>query len=430
MAQFWKVEGPEALVQEKRGLSFEDKRVVELWEESIQHSDGHVLPIPFRQRPPYLPPNRVMAEKRLESLHRRLSRDASLHAAYTGFMEDLFEKGYAEKVKEDEVDKSEMVWYLPHHNVVNPKKPDKVRIVFDCKATHQGVSINSQVMQGPDLMNSLFGVLLRFRQFPVAIMSDVEAMNHQVRVQDCDVLRFLWWPCGDLKSQPEVFRMTVHLFGGVWSASCCNFALQRTAEDNQERFDHETVMTVLHDFFVDDCLKSLISETQVIRMVDQLGNILQQGGFHLTKWISYSREVLKTIGECDKAKPIKGLDLNFEALPTERALGVYWNIESDCFRYKITMQEKPLTKRGLLSVVSSVYDRLGFVCPFTIIAKKILQELTREKRGWDEALPDDVLRQWLSWKQDLQIMEKMKVPRCVQSTEVEAIASIQLHSFL
>ena len=432
LAQFWKVEGPEALVQEKRGLSFEDKRVVELWEESIQHSDGHyVLPKPFRQRPPYLPPNRVMAEKRLESLHRRLSRDASLHAAYTGFMEDLFEKGYAEKVKEDEVDKSEMVWYLPHHNVVNPKKPDKVRIVFDCKATHQGVSINSQVMQGPDLMNSLFGVLLRFRQFPVAIMSDVEAMYHQVRVppQDRDVLRFLWWPGGDLKSQPEVFRMTVHLFGGVWSASCCNFALQRAAEDNRQRFDHETVMTVLRDFYVDDCLKSLMNDTQAIRMVDQLGNILQQGGFHLTKWISNSREVLKTIDECDKAKPIKGLDLNFEALPTERALGVYWNIESDCFRYKITMQEKPLTKRGLLSVVSSVYDPLGFVCPYTIIAKKILQELTREKRGWDEALPDDVLRQWLSWKQDLQIMEKMKVPRCVQSTKLEAMASIQLHHF-
>ena len=416
----------------KRGLSVEDKRVVEFWEESIHRSEGHyVLPIPFRQRPPYLPPNRVMAEKRLDSLKRRLSRDASLKKAYTGFMEDLFEKGYAEPVDVDQMGRSDMVWYLPHHNVVNPKKPDKVRIVFDCKATHQGVSLNSQVMQGPDLVNSLFGVLLRFRQHPVAIMSDVEAMYHQVRVppEDRDVLRFLWWPNGDLEQQPKVYRMTVHLFGGTWSASCCNFALQRTAEDNQQKFDSETVRSVLHDFYVDDCLKSVVDETRAIRMVDQLGNILQLGGFHLTKWISNSREVLKTINDCDKAKPIKGLDLNFEALPTERALGVYWNIESDCFSYKMTMQDKSLTKRGLLSVVSSVYDPLGFVCPFTITAKKILQELTREKIGWDKVLSENVLKSWMSWKQDLQVVEKMKVPRCVQTDNEENIVNIQLHHF-
>ena len=434
LRQFWKIDGPEALIEDKKGLSFEDKRVVTLWEESIFHQDdGHyMLPIPFRQHPPSLPENRVMVEQRLESLRRRLIRDSNLHKAYKGFMDDLFDKGYAEKVEAEYVNKvGDKVWYLPHHNVFNPKKPDKVRIVFDCKASHHGVSLNSQVLQGPDLVNSLVGVLLRFREQPVAVMADVEAMYHQVRVpvEDRDVLRFLWWPNGDLEKQPEVYRMTVHLFGGTWSASCCNFALQRTAEDHQQDFDPETVKTVLHDFYVDDCLKSLVNETKAISMVGQLCTLLKRGGFHLTKWLSNCREVLATIPTSDKAKQIKDLDLNFEALPTERALGVYWDIEMDCFKYKITMKEKSLTKRGLLSVVSSVFDPLGFACPVTITAKQILQDLTRAKSGWDEPLSEAVLEKWLCWKHELQDMEKLRIPRCVQSHGQSEIVSIQLHHF-
>ena len=62
-------------------------------------------------------------------------------------------------------------------------------------ATCQGVSLNDKVHQGPDLTNSLVGVLQRFRQEQIALMADVEGMFHQVRVseQDRDALRFLWW---------------------------------------------------------------------------------------------------------------------------------------------------------------------------------------------------------------------------------------------
>jgi len=83
-----------------------------------------------------------------------------------------------------------MVWYLPHHAVINPKKPDKVRVVFDCAANFGGTLLNDKVLQGPDITNQLIGVLLRFREEPVAIMADVQAMFHQVRVSvsDRDVL--------------------------------------------------------------------------------------------------------------------------------------------------------------------------------------------------------------------------------------------------
>ena len=114
---------------------------------------------------------------------------------YTATVNDYIQKGYAREVinigKE-----SSRVWYLPHHPVTNGHKPGKVRVVFDCAAKYKGVSLNNQLLQGPDLMNSLVGVIIRFRQDHIALAADIEAMFHQVRVKDddCNALRFLWWP--------------------------------------------------------------------------------------------------------------------------------------------------------------------------------------------------------------------------------------------
>ena len=111
-------------------------------------------------------------------------------------MNDLLKQGYAVPVPEQDIHRSDgKVWYLLHHPVINPNK-EKIRIVFDCAAEYRGISLNSGVRQGPDLTNKLVGVLMRFRLHPIAIMADIQAMFHQVRVtqEDQDTLRFLWWP--------------------------------------------------------------------------------------------------------------------------------------------------------------------------------------------------------------------------------------------
>ena len=106
--------------------------------------------------------------------------------------------------------------------------------------------MNDKLLQGPDLTNSLVGVLARFRQEAVTVLGDIEAMFHQVKVapEDCNALRFLWWPNGDVTAQPEELMMAVYLFGGVSSPSCANYALKKTAEDNKISFDPETARTV------------------------------------------------------------------------------------------------------------------------------------------------------------------------------------------
>ena len=210
-------------------------------------------------------------------------------------MNDLLEKGYAQEVPDDQIGKPG--WYLPHHPVIHPQKANNVRVVFDCAVMFQGTSLNKQILQWPDLTNSLIGVLSRFRKETIAVMADVEQMFYQVLapVEDCNYLRYLWWPQGDLNSAPKEFQMLVHVFGGVSSPSYASFALQRTAEDNQDQFDKEAIEAVRRNFYVDGCLKSVGSEQDAIRLIDQLRHLLAKGGFRLTKWISNSTEVIESV---------------------------------------------------------------------------------------------------------------------------------------
>ena len=197
--RFWKIDD---IGSNEPAMSISDQKVVSMWEQSLCIDEGHYsLDIPFKIRPPCLPDNKVIAEHRLSLLGRRLSRDSDMREKYVAIMSDLLAKGYAEEVPEQELDRSDgAVWYLPHHPVVHPRKPGKVRIVFDCSAKYHGTSLNDNIYQGPDLTNQLLGVLFRFRQETIALMADIEGMFNQVRVNkaDRDVLRFLWWINGFL----------------------------------------------------------------------------------------------------------------------------------------------------------------------------------------------------------------------------------------
>ncbi|XP_015747596.1 PREDICTED: uncharacterized protein LOC107327368 [Acropora digitifera] len=412
-------------------MSRNDLRALSVMEETAQLKENHYeIALPWKSDPPRLEDNRPMAEHRLHLLKRRLARDSTTHEKYKCFMEDLIEKGHARPVPREEPNPSAARWYLPHHPVYHPQKPGKLRVVFDCAAKWRGTSLNDQLLQGPDLTQSLVGVLSRFRQERVALMSDVEAMFHQVRVRprDRSYLRFLWWPDGNFNSSPEEFQMTVHLFGATSSPSCANFALRKTAKDNATEGNSQAVETVLKNFYVDDCLKSVATTEEAVKLAGDLSDLLAKGGFRLTKWLSNDKEVLKSIPETERATSVKILD--FGDVLTERALGVQWNVNHDKFTFKIAAKDKPPTRRGILSIVSSVYDPLGFVSPYVLQAKIILQELCRKKlKKWDDHILDSDLMKWKEWLRELPKLERFQVERCFKPAEFSTIESCELHHF-
>ena len=200
-----------------------------------------------------------------------------------------------------------------------------------------------------------------FRQEPVAMVSDVEGMFHQVQAapDDCNALRFLWWPNDDLSKKPVDYQMLEHLFRATSSPSYASFCLKKTASDNQGEFDQETITTVDQNVYVDDCIKSVPMTDKGAHLSGQLWELLSRGGFCFTKWISNDRNVIATVPVTERVAPVVNLDL--EDLPVERTLRVQWAMETDDFNFHIMDGGKAPTRRGILSVVSSMYDPLGFM---------------------------------------------------------------------
>ncbi|XP_072022452.1 uncharacterized protein [Amphiura filiformis] len=144
----------ETLAQEETEWSEEDKTFMDLMANKITKVNGrYQMPLPLRNENIKLPHNHIMAEHRMAHLKRRFSKDPEV-------MQETINKGYAEEAPKINTDIDGRMWYLPHHGVYHTTKK-KLRVVFDCAASFQGFSLNNNLLQGPDLMNSLVGVVLR-----------------------------------------------------------------------------------------------------------------------------------------------------------------------------------------------------------------------------------------------------------------------------
>ena len=414
-------------------LSMADRRFMEKVKQGIFHpSDGHYeLSLPLRNELLALPDNKKLAVHRLQQLKLRFLRDEKYKEDYSAFMNDVVKKGYAEKIPKEEVRQDGRIWYLPHHGVFHPQKPGKIRVVFYCSVEYKGEALNKHLLQGPDLTNKLVGVLVRLRREPVASMADIESMFLQVHVtENCrDLLCFLWWEDGDLTKEPMRYRMTVYLFGAGSSPGCCNFVLKKTADDHEQEFGFEAAEFLGKDFYVNDGLKSAPSMSDAMKLICKTKELCQHGGFNLHKFTSNKREVIEAIPVEDRAKGIKELNLKKDELPMERALGLGWCIKSDASKFRIVMQDCPLTRRGILSTISSIYDPLGFLAPLLLVGKGLLQDLCRGKVAWDDPIPENVRSCKLKWRDELHHLEDFSVFRCFKPKGFGTVISTQLHHF-
>ena len=295
-------------------------------------------------------------------------------------------------------------------------------------------SLNKQLLQGPDLTNRIVGVLSRFRQENVGLTADIQSMFHQVTVEprDCDALRFLWWPGGDLSAELVEYRMVKHIFGATSSPSVVNFCLKKTAMIEEQQ-NSEVANVIDRNMYVDDLMKSTEAAAEAISLADKVSKQLNKGGFHLTKWCSNDRRVLAAIPEAERAKTVVNLEL--EQLPMQSALGMKWNIEDDKFVWEISNNlmsattKKPVTRRNIVSVVYSLFDPLGFIAPYIMKAKLILQMLSRKKIGWDEPLEENENVQWMRWLSDLIKLKVVTVDRCFKPKGFAQVQETQLHLF-
>lgn len=405
--------------------SVEDHKVNELWESSIRQVDGHYeLPIPFIDENMQFPDNHYMAEQRLKGTLKKIHKNG-LMEKYTEGMNKMLQEGYAEAVPEDELHTEVgKKWYIPHHPVLSEAKPGKVRIVFDCAAKCQGVSFNNQCLQGPDLVNKLLFVLLRFRLHKYAIVADIQAMYMQVMipVKQRDFLRFLW-----INDEGEIqeYRNTRHLFGGVFCAASSTYALRQTVMD----FACSAIVSdcIRRAMYVDDMLKTILTVTEGRRLITEVREVLNKGGFNLTQFVVSHDELLEAVPVKDR----KQAGVNMVAGTETKALGVLWQVDLDVFKYQAKLHKtevEPVTKRHMLSFVSTLYDPLGLVSPFIVPGRLLFQAAARLKLDWDVVVPPELMTAWQTWLHSLEKISDLQFPRCVLPEAFEE-GAIELHHF-
>ena len=241
-----------------------------------------------------------------------------------------------------------------------------MRRVCNAASKFESVSLNDNLMAGPNLLQSLIGTTFRVREKKIALTADVEAMFLQVKVPpaDCKELQFLR---RENNTEPtSVYEYGRHIFGAKSSPTCVNYVLQQVGRDCRD--DNGLVAKLINrNFYMDNFVESVASEEEAVGMYKRLQKSLADGGFQLTKWICNSEKVMERISPEDRSG---ALSKTFEAEPLAPSiLGRQWNVKSDSFEICRGMEKEvpaKVTQRVILSHVSSVFDPLGLFSPFTV----------------------------------------------------------------
>ncbi|KAG7470265.1 hypothetical protein JOB18_005832 [Solea senegalensis] len=296
---------------ETEAPSIEDMLFMNVMDKGVYMDEGNswVAPLPFRAQRSRLSDNGTQAFERLMSLQRSFRRKPEMKEQFISFMKNIFQNGHAEKAPPLQPDEEH--WYLPCFGVYHPKKPSQIRVVFDSSAQHKGESLNQVLLTGPDLNNTLIGVLLRFRKEPIAFTVDIQQMFHcfLVRPEDRNFLRFLWFQDNDPDKEIVEFRMNVHVFGNSPSPAVAIYCLRRAAEEGKDEYGEDARQFVVRDFYVDDGLKSLPTPEAAISLLKRTQDMLACSNLRLHKLASNSKDVMDAFPCEDRATDLKDLDL-------------------------------------------------------------------------------------------------------------------------
>ncbi|XP_062711745.1 uncharacterized protein LOC134289626 [Aedes albopictus] len=405
------------------------RRVGERFETGLIWKEDHVE----------FPNSYSMALSRLECLERRMDRYPELKENLHRQISEYETKGYAHKATPSELNAADprRLWYLPIGAVTNPKKPGKVRVVWDAAAKVDGVSLNSVLLKGPDQLSSLPAILFRFRLYAVAVTSDIQEMFHQIRIREEDKSsqRFLWRV--NPAEKPVIYLMDVATFGSTCSPASAQFVKNRNAEQHRELYP-EAAKAIVDDHYVDDYLASFSSAEEAAKVACDVRQVHGNGGFKLHNWRSNSSIVLERLGGV-QAEADKQLDL-FDGGKTERVLGMLWSPSTDELSFSTQMSEEVQdliqtdthpTKRQVLRCVMTLFDPLGLLSPFIIHGKVLIQDLWREGTAWDERVSNGVYTKWRRWIQMIEHISKVRIPRCYFSQANErTYHNSELHVFV
>ncbi|KAJ8019238.1 hypothetical protein HOLleu_42307 [Holothuria leucospilota] len=394
-----------------RNLTLQEERELHQIENNMTRTEGRwVAKYPWIKDPKDLPDNRQVAVATLKSLEKRLGGDPEKAKAYDLQIDDMLQRGVAREIGEEELlEYKGPVHYIAHHAVEKPdSESTPLRIVFNSSANYRGHVLNKLWAKGPDLVNNLLSVLLRFREENHALVGDIRKMFHSVAIslQDQHCHRFLWRGMNSA-IPPKTYCVTAVNFGDRPSATIATVALRKTAEAEKTQFP-EAAETILTNVYMDDILECVSSDNEAVQRAGEIEQLLEHGNFSIKRWT------------------FSGNGSNEDSwIPkNEKVLSISWKPVEDILSFKDnvkTFKEVPgiLTKRICLSKINSVYDPLGLLTPVTVRAKILLRKLWGAKLEWDEPISDTARSGWVELFEDLSNSSQLEFKRCVKPRDAE-----------
>ncbi|XP_055678141.1 uncharacterized protein LOC129786910 [Lutzomyia longipalpis] len=406
--RFWKIEEPQST---KPLLSNEE---IDCEAHYSQHTrrDEHgryVVSLPTNKNVHLLGDSYEIARKRFLCIERKLMKNPELRLHYVNFMTEYEQLGHMRLMPPDYTSPQPAV-YLPHHPVVKlSSSSTPYRIVFNGSVkTTSGKSLNDALKVGPKIQDDLFDILLRYRQHNVVIKADIRKMFRQVKLieEDQSLLRIFW---RDAPYKPlQIYLLTTVTYGTACATYLSTRTIRQLVEDEGEHFP--AAKQAQSDFYIDDFLSGAPTVEAAKELVQQMSDLMHKGGFHLTKWMSNDPAVLEGIPEEEReAQYVDFSDLD----DSIKALGVRWKPYTDVYTFTVTPTGDVVTKRTILSEISRIFDPLGFLAPVVVTAKILMQSLWPLKTDWDADLSqeDEIYNKWNSYKQSLQEVTQISVPR-------------------
>ncbi|UYV70400.1 hypothetical protein LAZ67_7002911 [Cordylochernes scorpioides] len=363
-------------------------------------SGRHEVHLPWIEPAQKLKENKSHAEKRLRKMTEDLKKRGFYHH-YNKIFEEWEENGIIERIQSDKDDTLE--YFLPHRAVVKSgSSTTPVRPVFDasCK-TKGGWSLNDCLAKGPNLLELIPDVMLRFRLNKIGVIADIEKAFLQISVakEDRQFLRFLCYT-----SSP--------------------FLLAATLKLHLEQYERE-VIPLLKCMYMDNCVNSVTSLEEAQVFQQQSIDLLSPAGFNLREWqmggpsIVNSENVSVLGMKWDTADDTLTISDKLMMTPTYKSL----DQENDA---EIENQTHKLTKRIMLSEAHAVFDPLGLFSPFTIVPKIILQQCWKSELKWDQPVPEDIVKKFVEWQSQIPELLSARIPRWVMRDGFEQAS---LHVF-
>ena len=276
--------------------------------------------------------------------------------------------------------------------------------------------MNECLYEGPSLFPEILGVLIRFRFFQYAFITDIEKAFLQIGVAECDrnFMRFLWydgdvsnndWPKGKVIS----FRFCRVPFGFRASPYLLNQTVRSHLSQHKQSFP-DTVEAISKNVYVDDIIVSADCANKLQVISEETKKVFSLMSMSLHKCNSNVKGICQN--ECEK---------------TSSVLGLLWNSYTDTLCLKSYKTESIQTKRQIASVLCGFFDPLRWYIPFTNKLKFLLHECWKAKLTWDDPLPLEIQEKTESISQDMSKVANNQINRWIKCTSNSS--SIELHGY-